>query len=141
MDDIIDLLHELSEDIPVPLELPDDDLLVEIEEQLLLPIPEDLRAYLLEASDTVLGTMEPVTVSDSRSHTYLPEVAAQAWNDGLPRHLLPICQLGDQYYCIREDGVVLFWNGHKLGKNADGIKQWANLWEWIRDVWIPQAED
>lgn len=139
MDDVIDLLHELSEDVPVPLELPDDDLLVEIEEQLLLPLPDDLRVYLLEASDVVYGTLEPVTASDPRSHTFLPEVAAQAWNDGLPRHLIPICQAGDAYYCIREDGEVLYWNGQKLGKNPDGIKQWPNLWEWIRDVWLRDA--
>ena len=34
MEDVIDLLHELAEDVPVPLDLPDEDDLVEIEEAL-----------------------------------------------------------------------------------------------------------
>lgn len=136
MDDVIELLREKNETVPVPLELPDEDLLVEIEEQLLLPLPDDLREYLLYASDVVYGSLEPVTAADTRSHTYLPEVAAQAWNDGLPRHLIPVCQLADCYYCIDEDGEVLFWNGEKLGKDPQGTKKWANLWEWIRDVWL-----
>lgn len=138
MDDVIELLREKNEPISVPLELPDDDLLVEIEEQLLLPLPDDLWHYLLEASDVVYGALEPVTAADPRSHTYLPEVAAQAWNDGMPRHLLPVCQLGDGYYCISEEGEVRYWNGHKLGKDPQGNKQWANLWEWIRDVWLQE---
>jgi hypothetical protein len=138
MDDVIDLLREKNEVIPVPLELPDDDLLVEIEEQLLISLPDDLWDYLLEASDVVYGSLEPVTAADARSHTYLPEVAAQAWNDGLPRHLIPVCQLGEGYYCIDEDGEILFWNGHKLGKDPQGNKAWANLWEWIRDVWLQE---
>lgn len=138
MDDVIELLREKNETVPVPLELPDDDLLVEIEEQLLVSLPDDLWDYLLEASDVVYGSLEPVTAADPRSHTYLPEVAAQAWNDGLPRHLIPICQTGECYYCIDEDGEILFWNGEKLGKDPQGTKKWANLWEWIRDVWLQE---
>jgi len=140
VEDVIELLRELNEDIPVPLDLPDEDLLVEIEEELLLPLPDDLRVYLLEASDVVLGSLEPVTVADPRSHTYLPDVAAQAWNDGMPRHLLPVCQLGAGYYCISEDGEVRFWNGSKFGKDPQGVKDWPNLWEWIREVWLPGAD-
>jgi hypothetical protein len=139
LDDVIELLREVSEDVPVPLELPDEDLLVEIEEQLLLALPDDLRYYLLEASDLIVGTLEPVTVADARSHTYLPEVAAQAWNDGMPRHLLPVCQRDDGYYCISEDGEIRYWNGHKLGKDPDGAKEWPSLWDWAREVWLPTA--
>lgn len=140
MEDIIDLLREKNEPIPVPLDLPDEDLLVEIEEELLMPLPDDLREYLLQASDVVYGSLEPVTVTDPRSHTYLPEVAAQAWDEGLPRYLLPICQIGDTYYCIGEHGDIRFWNGHKLGKDPQGNKEWANLWEWIREVWLLEDE-
>ena len=138
MDDVIELLREKNEQISLPLDLPDEDLLVEIEEQLLMALPDDLREYLLDASDVVYGTLEPVTVADPRSHTYLPEVAAQAWNDGMPRHLIPICQLGDGYYCIGEEGDVHYWNGLKLGKDPQGDKEWANMAEWIRDVWLQE---
>ena len=46
MEDVIELLRERNEPVPVPLELPDEDLLVEIEEQVLIPLPDDLLAEL-----------------------------------------------------------------------------------------------
>src|SRR5690554_5780764 len=130
MDDVLELLEELNEQIPVPLELPDEDSLVEVEEMLLMPLPDDLREYFLYASHIVYGSLEPVTVADPRSHTYLPDVAAQAWDEGMPRYLLPVCQLDQCYYCINEAGMVLFWNGHKLARDPQGIKEWPNLWQW-----------
>ena len=78
MEDVIDQLIELAEVVPVPLELPEEEDLVEIEEALFLPIPFELREFLLKVSDVVYGTLEPVTVADPHSHTYLPEVAATA---------------------------------------------------------------
>ena len=33
----------------------------------------------------VYGSLEPVTVTDPQSHTYLPEVAANAWDAGVDR--------------------------------------------------------
>jgi len=138
MEDVIELLREHNEDVSVPLDLPDEDLLVEIEEQLLMSMPDDLREYLLTVSDVVYGSLEPVTVADPRSHTYLPDMAAQAWNDGMARHLLPICQLADGYYCIADEGDVRFWNGHKLGKDPEGNKQWPSIWHWAREVWLQE---
>ncbi|MCF3989547.1 SMI1/KNR4 family protein, partial [Pseudomonas aeruginosa] len=39
MEDVIEKLRELNEPVPVPLELPEEELLVEIEEELLIGIP------------------------------------------------------------------------------------------------------
>ena len=107
MEDVIDILREHNEPVPVPLELPDEDLLVEIEEELLISMPDDLRYFLLTVSDVVCGKLEPVTVTDRNSHTYLPEVAAVAWSLGLPRRYLPICESNGAYYCIGQEGTVL----------------------------------
>lgn len=57
---------------------------MEIEEQLLINLPFELREFLLKVSDVVYGRLEPVTVTDPQSHTYLPEVTAVAWDLGLP---------------------------------------------------------
>ena len=46
MEDVIDILRERNEPVPVPLDLPDEDLLVEIEEELLISMPDDLRFFL-----------------------------------------------------------------------------------------------
>ncbi len=89
---VLEILREKHQPQIVPLELPDDDLITEIEEMIYVQIRGDFRNYLLEASDLVVGTLEPVTVTDPGSHTYLPDVASEAWANGLSRELLPFCK-------------------------------------------------
>ena len=133
MEEVIEQLRELNEPVPVPLELPDEELLVEIEEQLLINLPFELREFLLKVSDVVYGRLEPVTVTDPQSHTYLPEVTAVAWDLGLPRDLVPICQDGDDYYVVDAEGEVLLWSGTE-GEMTD--ESWDSVWHWARDVWL-----
>ena len=80
MEEIIEQLREANEPVPVPLELPDEDQIVEIEEQLFIDIPFVFREFLLTVSDVVYGSLEPVTATDTQSHSYLPDVAANAWD-------------------------------------------------------------
>jgi hypothetical protein len=131
VEDVIDQLRELNEPVPVPLELPDEALLVEIEEQLLISIPSEFREFLLKVSDVVYGRREPGPVSDPQSHTYLPEVAAVAWSMGLPRELIPICADGDDYYAVAQDGEVVLWCDGELTEET-----WDSVWTWARDVWL-----
>src|SRR5690606_17084709 len=102
-EDIIDMLRESNQPVPVPLELPDEDVLVDVAEQLPLPIPRDMRTYRREATDVVYATREPVTAADPCSHTYLPEVAAVAWSEGVPRYLVPLCEDTGNYYCVEPE--------------------------------------
>lgn len=132
MHEIIEQLQELSEQVPVPLNLPGFDDLVDIEEQILIPLPSELKEYLLHASDVIYGSLEPVTAADPHSHTYLPEVTSYAWSLGMPRDLIAICQTGDDFYCIDQEGVVYFWN-------QDGLDEedcWESFWQWVEDVWL-----
>jgi hypothetical protein len=131
MEEILELLREHNESVPVPLELPDHEMLVMIEEELLLPIPRDMRTYLLEASDVIYGTLEPVTAADPNSHTYLPEVTAVAWSLGVPHYLMPLCEVNGAYYCVEPDGEVVLW---KDGDLTD--ETWPSVWQWVRDVWL-----
>lgn len=131
LEDVIELLRERAADIPVPLTLPDEDDLIGIEEALLIPLPYDLREFLLQLSDVVYGSLEPVTVTDPQSHTYLPEVAAIAWDAGIPRHLLPICEDKNGFYCISEEGLVSHWSAQGESKEA-----WNSIWQWAREVWL-----
>lgn len=131
MEEILELLRENHQSVPVPLELPDEDDLVEIEEELLLAIPRDMRTYLLTASDVIYGSLEPVTVVDVQSHTYLPEVAAVAWSKGVPRYLVPLCEINGNYYCVESEGEVVFWRDGELTDET-----WDTLWYWVRDVWL-----
>lgn len=133
MEDVIELLLEYNQPIPVPLELPDDDDLLDVQEQILIHLPHELREFLLEASHVVYGHLEPVTASDPNSHTYLPEVAARSWDLGMPRHLVPLCLEGDHCFAVEPDGTVLCWSF----SNDDYLDDsWETVWHWIRDYWL-----
>ena len=133
MEDVIDELRERNEPVPVPLELPDEETLVEIEEQLFISLPFELREFLLTVSDVVYGSLEPVTAADPQSHTYLPDVAANAWDAGLPRDMLPICQDGDDYYVVSIEDEVMLWDA-ETGEYSE--QTWDPVWYWVRDVWL-----
>jgi hypothetical protein len=131
MEDVIDELRELAEIVPVPLELPEHEDIVLVEEQILISIPFEFRCFLLEVSDVIYGAIEPVTVMDPSSHTYLPEVCAVAWDRGLPRHVIPLCEAPGGYYCVEQDDSVRLW--------ADGDFQedtWLSVWQWAKDIWL-----
>lgn len=134
MEEVIEQLRELNEPVPVPLELPDEETLVEVQEQILIHLPFALREYLLTVSDVVYGRLEPVTASDPQSHTYLPEVAATAWDLGVPRYLVPLCEDHGNYYVVEEDGTVLLWEAETGEINED--ESWESVWHWCRDVWL-----
>lgn len=131
MQEMIDELHEVAEQVPVPLELPEHDQVVDAQEQILMPLPFDFREFLMEASDVVYGTLEPVTVADSSSHTYLPEVTATAWSLGLPREMIALCESREGYYCVAQDGEIKLWRDDDYDSET-----WENIWYWVRDVWL-----
>lgn len=135
MDELIDELHEHAEDVPVPLELPEHDQVVVAQEQILMPLPEGFLEFLMTASDVVYGTLEPVTVADPSSHTYLPEVTATAWSLGMPREMVALCESREGVYCVAQDGEVKLWRDDDFDSEV-----WETVWYWVRDVWL-QSRD
>ncbi len=132
MEDVLQHLRENSAQVVVPLEIPTEDQLVEVEEEILIPIPAELREFMLKTGDVIYGTLEPVTVADPQSHTYLPEVAANAWADGIPREFIPICVSDGQYYVISQEGEVLLWSLD----TDEAVEEWSSIWHWAKDVWM-----
>jgi len=130
--EIADSLIEVNLETAFPLELPDMDDIVEAQEALLIHIPLDVRDYFLNCSHVIYGSLEPVTLADPNSHTYLPEVAAEAWSQGMPREYVPVCQQNNDYYCADEDGVIYLW--HAGEDEPEHVAD--NIWYWVRDVWL-----
>ena len=142
MNDIAAKLQELKEDIPTALELPDEDDITEIEEELLVPLDDDFKEFLLTASDVVYGGLEPVTVADPYAHTHLPEVAAVAWDRGLPRQLVPLCEYKDGYYAVSETGEVYLWSeSEKLGEDGFDGESIGGVWDWVENVWLQSGAE
>ena len=133
---VIEALRARNQKVPVPLSLPSEDDLVLIEEQLYLTLNRELRVFLLTVSDLILGKFEPVTAVDEFSHTFLPTVAAEAWDQGVPRNLIPICQDGQKYFCIDETGEVSLWQGEQQTLDQG---PWPDIWQWAESVWLSQA--
>jgi len=133
MDDLIDLLRERHQGALVALELPDEDRLVEIEEQLLISLPGEYKEFLLTTGDIICGSLEPATVTDDYAHKFLPELAAQAWSQGMPRSLIPVCQAEEGVYAIGQDGQIVFW---VPGEGVNEDEDWSSIWQWAREVWL-----
>ena len=93
------------------------------------PIPSEYKQFLLEASNLVFGRLEIVTAGDLALHTHLPEVTAQAWEQGLPRDLIPIGILSNGYFCIDQGGEIHLWKNHELTDNF-----WPDIWHWAEAV-------
>ena len=132
MERVIEELRANNETVPVPLDLPDMDDIIDVEEQILLSLDNEFRQFQLTVSDVICGTMEPVTVADPNSHTYLPEVAAVAWSLGLSRELIPLCEYRGGYYCTNEIGEVNYW----LDGEMSDEEPWADVWVWAEHVWL-----
>ncbi len=133
MEDVIELLRERHEGGLVALELPDEDRLVEIEEQLLIPLPGDYKEFLLNASDIICGSLEPATVMDDYAHNFLPEMAANAWDQGMPRYLIPVCEAPNGIYAMSQEGAVLLW---VPGAGISEEEEWGSIWQWAREIWL-----
>ena len=131
MHELLEELRAGAEDIPVPLELPEHDQIVVAQEEVLMPFPREFIEFLLETGDIVFGSIEPVTVADAGSHTYLPEVTSIAWEQGMPREMVAICESQGGFYCIAQDGEVKFWRDGDFDNET-----WETIWYWVRDVWL-----
>ncbi|WP_370979804.1 SMI1/KNR4 family protein [Agaribacterium sp. ZY112] len=132
MNEIAEQLREQALDTAFGLELPELEDVVEVQEEILIHIPPIFRDYLLYCSDVIYGTLEPVTVNDANSHTYLPEVAAEAWAQGMPRDLIPMCRDGHQVYCIDQEDKVYLWQEG----NEEAEEVCEDMWHWVRDYWL-----
>lgn len=132
MQSVIEALRAKNQPVPIPLALPTDDQIVEAEEAIFLPLDRELRHFLLTVSDVIYGTLEPITVADPNAHTYLPQVAAQAWAEGLPRDFIPICATASGYYCSDAAGEIWLWEDGDF--TAD--PPWQDIWAWAGHVWL-----
>lgn len=117
--------------VPKPPRLPSEAEVNDVEAVVGITLHPDFRKYLLEASDVNVGTLEPVTAVDPESHTYLLNVIEDAKRMGVPSELLPICEDNSDFYCINNEGQIIFWS-----HNGTTDEKWDSLSNWIQDVWI-----
>lgn len=131
--DLTAALNELrhrNQAVPRPLRLPTDQDVATAERELGVSFPAEYRRYLLEASDVVVGTLEPCVVVPGAGYLDLVQTTRRAWDAGVPDDLIPICEDNGDYYCLDHDRVR-FWSHDGTTDEA-----WPNLASWIAEVWI-----
>lgn len=136
LDEAIHRLRALNEKVPIPMRLPTMAEVSEAEETLNYKFHPDYRKYLLEASDVVYGAREPATIVRRDDFTDLREVCKSAWERyGVPRHLLPICEDNADFFCMTQEGEVVFWS-----HNGWASERWPSLAAWIVEAWIEEFD-
>ncbi len=131
LDKIIAELRSRSEKVPKPLGLPTPAEVAAVESELGVVFPPDYRTFLLEASDVVLGTLEPATISNPAFHTHLPKVVASARAFGVPVQLFPICEDNADFFCLASTGEIRYWS-----HNGAVDESWPSLAHWLKQVWL-----
>ncbi|WP_339674355.1 SMI1/KNR4 family protein [Dasania marina] len=131
LESIIEELREHNLELPLPPRLPTEDEVCQIEKELGLNFHPDYKTYLLKASDVVFGALEPALITIPNSHTYLPEVVKSARAIGVPNNLLPFCQDNGDYFCLNDQGKVIYWS-----HNGATDESWPNLASWLKEEWI-----
>lgn len=130
----ISMLKKIRLNLPVKQDLPDDYLIENYEKEMGNAFPEDYKIFLKEASDSVFGGKEALMLTSARNHPReLIVTAKEAWNMGVPREWIPICEDNGNYYCVLNSGEVRYWS-------HDGVSEenWPTVGDWIKDVWINQ---
>ena len=135
LDEAILHLRSLNEPVPKPMRLPTPQEVDAAEQRLGRTLPPEFRKYLLEASDVVFGTKEPVTLTRPSSHTDLHKVCEHAWNAfGVPKELTPICEDNADFFCLNRAGEVIFWT-----HNGQSSEKWPDVAAWIEECWIGES--
>jgi len=131
MQDVIKILRENNEVVPIPMRLPSESEVLTLEKKLSIHFPSDFKGYLLKVSDVVFGTIEPVTITDPSCYTYFKTVLDDARTCGVDNNLIPICYNNGDFYCMESDGRIVFWS-----HNGVVDESWDNIWDWVNDVWL-----
>ena len=128
---IIAQLRNFNEPVPKPARLPTEAEVANTEQRLNFQFSKDYRYFLLHASDVAYGSIEPAMITPESGHLNLVDVACTAWENGVPKELLPFCETNGDYYCIKPDGLVVYWSHGRETEDS-----WTDLSQWIQQVWL-----
>jgi hypothetical protein len=130
--DAIAELKSVRLSLPNVQRLPDDALINDYERELGIAFSEEYKIFLKEASDSIFNGKDSLRLTEERnSPRELLSVVAEARGQGVPKSWLPICEDNGNYYCIREDGSVVYW-----AHDGNSNESWPSLASWIKQAWI-----
>ena len=138
LDEAFEKLREANEPVPTPLRLPTPAEVDAAERDLGVRFHPDYRRFQLEASNVVVGVLEPALVlPDMMPYLDLRETVKDARQIGVPPDVLPFCQDNGDFFFINRAGEVGFWDHNGGG----AVLLNKSLADWIADEWLGTADE
>lgn len=131
LEKMIKKVKSLNEVVSIPPKLPDNSQIKLLEKESGLIFHPDFKYFLMNASNLTYGVIEPVTAYPDSGHTYFLEVLIDARANGISTNDIPICEDNGNYYCVQENGEVVFWDHNGGPKDS-----WKSIADWIEKVWL-----
>ena len=132
-------LRDANEPVPIPLRLPTPEEVDAAERDIRIPFHSDYRRFQLEASNVVVGVLEPfVVLPDMMPYLDLRKKVEDARQIGAPKDVLPICGDNGDYFYLDRAGQVGFLD-HNGGGSCIIIK--SSLADWIVDEWLGYLDE
>jgi hypothetical protein len=116
-----------------PLRPPTDAEIDAAESRLGMKFHPDYRAFLKSGGDVGDSFLEPAVILPGSGYLDLFDIAKSAWEEGVPKDLLPFVEDNGDYYCLNSRGEVLFWS-----HNGTTDEKWPNLANWRQRVCIEE---
>ena len=123
-------MEEFEVNIPTDIEI------AEAQEKLGFTFPPEYVAFIKSGYDLGDAPLEALEILDPPSYADIYEalVSARKFYD-LPVELMPICEDNSDYYCINNNGEVVFWS-----HNGTTNEKWANVTVWAKKMILEAGE-
>ncbi len=135
LDEALQKLRDASQPVPKPLRLPSAAEVDAAERDIGVVFHADYRRFQLEASNVVVGVLEPAVVLPDMGYLDLRETVKEAREIGVPHEVVPFCHDNGDYFFITRGGEVGFWDHNGGG----GVILRACLADWIAEDWLRRS--
>lgn len=118
------------------IKIPSDIEIEDAQEKLGFKFPEEYVAFIKSGYDLGDAPLEALEIIDPPSYADIYEALESARKSyDLPVELLPICEDNSDYYCINQNGEVVFWS-----HNGTTDEKWANVTMWRNQMVLETGE-
>ena len=87
------------------------------------------REFFQASGAILVPPYELAVAVEEAGYQFVCNIALSAWEEGAPKDSLPICLDNGNYFFLRDDGVVAYWD-----HNGFTQEFWASLEIWIEKV-------
>jgi len=118
------------------VKIPTDIEIAEAQEKLGFIFPPEYVAFIKSGYDLGNAPLEALEIVDPPSYADIYEalVSTRKFYD-LPVELMPICEDNSDYYCINDNGEVVYWS-----HNGISNEKWINVTTWAKQMVLEAGE-